>query len=171
MKFPGRKPYRRGTFGVSQITKWSRVGVNRDLSPGTDKTRRPGAPSKAPQRRANRWGASEKLADFGDQLAQGVAHVGHQLVVLARMLPVQRPERHRQLDRLHDTRAGDPEGLAGLIVCPYTTVLAVRSADHGQRLALERAVAERPGEPVDRVLDHRRNAAVVFRGHDQSCIG
>src|ERR1700761_9732606 len=106
----------------------------------------------------NRWGASEKLADFGGQFADRIAHVGGHFGMLARVLAVQRPERNRQLDRLHDARAGNPEGLPGLVVRPNAAVLAVRSADHGQRLALEGAVAEGPGKPVDRVLDHRRDA-------------
>ena len=73
-------------------------------------------------------------------------------------------ERHGQFDRVDHARTGDPERLAGLVVRPHPAVLAEGPADDRQRLALQRAVAERARQPVDRVLDHRRECCRCTRG-------
>ena len=78
---------------------------------------------------------------------------------------------HRQLQILDHPRPGDAERLAGLVVRPHAAVLAQRRADDGQRLVLQRAVAERPRQPVDGVLQHAGNAAVVLGGDDQGGVG
>ena len=65
----------------------------------------------------------------------------------------------------------DAERLAGLVVRPHPAVVADRGADDGHRLVLQRAVAERPRQPVDRVLQHAGNAAVVLRGDDERGVG
>jgi 3-isopropylmalate dehydrogenase len=44
-------------------------------------------------------------------------------------------------------------------------------ADDGQRLGLQRTVAIRPGQPIDGVFEHTRNAAVVLRRDHQHRIG
>jgi hypothetical protein len=79
--------------------------------------------------------------------------------------------RNRELEVLHHPRPGDAEALAGLVVRPHAAVLPERSADHGQRLALECAVTERPRQPVDRVLEHSRDAPVVFGRDDERRVG
>ena len=79
--------------------------------------------------------------------------------------------RQRQLQVLDHPRAGEAEGLAGFVVCPDAAVTAVRRADDGQRRALDRPVAERAGQPIDRILQHPGHAAVVFGSDDQHGVG
>src|ERR1700753_2926512 len=137
MKFPGRKPSRHSAFGVSQVTKRPRKVNRTDFPAGTDTPRRPTRHSKVPRQSKTAGARCEKLADFGCELAHGVAHVCGHLRMLARMLTVQRLERDRHLDVLDHAGAGDPEALSGVVVRPYPAVLAERSADDGEALALQ----------------------------------
>ena len=123
--------------------------------------------SATPYRRRDR----PESGDLGGQLAHYVAQVRGHLDVLPRVFPVERFGRHRQLEVLDHPRARDAEGLAGLVVRPHPAVLAMRRADDGHRLVLQRTVAERPRQPVDRVLQHAGNAAVVLRGDDEGGVG
>ena len=118
------------------------------------------------------WPSTYALSgDLGGELAHYVAQVRGDLGVLPRVLPVERFGRHRQLQVLDHPRASDAEGLAGLVVRPHPAVLASRRADDGHRLVLQRTVAERPRQPVDRVLEHARDAAVVLRGDGEGGVG
>src|ERR1700733_8620569 len=97
--------------------------------------------------------------DFGGELSDGVTHIRRELGMLRGRLAFQGFEGHGQFDRLDHAGTGDSERLAGRVVRPDPAVLTEGPPDDRQRLALQRAVAEGPGQPVDRVLDDRRKAA------------
>ena len=178
MKFPGRKHTVRCASGVSHVTS---RGVSRcaprvyHRPPTTD------APSIATpyqqSRRRIRRTRPAGLLRVDDQPTSAASlptmsrSVGGHLGVLPRVLAVERLGRHRQLQILDHPRAGDAERLARLVVRPHAAVLAQRRADDRQRLVLQRAVAERPRQPVDGVLQHAGDAAVVLRGDDQRGVG
>src|SRR5690349_22229223 len=82
-----------------------------------------------------RWSPRRRLVDFcqsadlGGQLAHHISHVRRKLGVLGGRLALQRLERDRQFDGLHDPCAGDAERLAGVVVRPHPAVPAEGSAD------------------------------------------
>jgi hypothetical protein len=78
--------------------------------------------------------------------------------------------RDGELGLLHDGAARDADRLAGLVLRPHAAVLAVRGADHGDRLAHDGTGAHRAGRPVDRVLQHGRDGAVVLGGEQQQAV-
>ncbi|MDT5358861.1 MAG: hypothetical protein QOC69_623 [Mycobacterium sp.] len=126
MKFPGRNLRDPEPPGVSRVTRGGVSGHTAVLPPGTDN---PSDRTARQQSRRRTWVRRRlcvetyRSADLGDQFPDDLAHAGGHLGVLARVLPVERFERHRQLEILDDPRAGEAERLAGLVVRPDAAVL------------------------------------------------
>src|SRR4051812_48327915 len=126
MEFPGRKPVRSATPGVSHITfrvcRLSSIG----LPPSTDKHTGPDrhgdVTAKPPEGYETFRRLSDRLtsADLGGQLSDDVAQVRGDLGILPRMLPVEGLEGDRQSEVLDDARTRDPERLTGLVMRPHT---------------------------------------------------
>src|ERR1700750_140060 len=167
MEFPGRKPLRAIFSGVSRVTFITCRGIDTVLPGPTDNQRGPPNKRKAADKSvaglSTAW-RRLRSADLCSELADHVSHLRGHLGVLPRMLAVERLERHRELQVLDDPRTRETQRLARLVMCPHAAVLAVRPSDDRRRLALQRPVAEGPRQPVDRVLQHTGNAAVVLRG-------
>ena len=174
MKFPGRKPYRRSSFGVSQITN---VVSRRCIDRFTTRHRQAQAVrvrhSKAPQRRRDRWRrCAAESADFGGQLADHVAHVGGHLGVLARVLAVQRLERHRQLDRPRP-----PAGRQCRTTCGCRRAPTPRRTGRTTRRSTASGLPLSAPSPNGRdsqsiaFLSTAGYAAVVLRGDHQGGVG
>ena len=171
MKFPGRKPCHRCVSGVSQITKWSRDGVGQIYHPAPTNHAARIRTAKSPSGRQTAGARLRDQLTSATNLPTASRTLATSSACSRGCWPFSVLNGTDSLIALDDAGAGNPERLAGLVVRPDPAVLAERSPDHGQRLALQGAVAERPGQPVDRVLDHGRDAAVVFRGHHQGGIG
>src|SRR4051794_33667176 len=90
------------------------------------------------------------LGGVGDLLDDG-GNLLDQFGVVARVRLGEADHRlgDRELDVLERTGTGDADRLAGLVLRPDAAVLTERGADHGHRLAAERALAVGPRRPVD----------------------
>ena len=72
---------------------------------------------------------------------------------------------------LHHRDVEEDERLAQVMVRAEPADRAGRDADHRARLAGPRALAVRPRADVDRVLEHARHRAVVFRRDEKQRVG
>src|SRR3954452_21779662 len=106
---------------------------------------------------------------------QDAHQLGERVAQLGLGQPAVAVERRGRLaDRqlaVEDVRADHAEDLADLRLGPDRAEQAGRGADDGDGPALQRVVGERARRPVQRVLQHAGDGAVVLGGRDEDAVG
>src|SRR3954452_20957084 len=118
----------------------------------------------------NRLGVpgSHPCGQHAEELLEGVAQIGLDEVAVAAEGAAGLADRQLAVE---DVGAGDAEDLLDVRLGPDGAEQAGGGADDGDRLALQRAVGEGAGGPVQRVLEHAGDGAVELGRGDEDAVG
>src|SRR6266545_8251340 len=118
-----------------------------------------------------RFGALQRSRGGCEALEEGANRLSspfvHEPAVFVEMFP---GERHGDLGLVEHDRAGKEQGIADLLLGAPCAAATRRCSDHRRRLPAQDRGHGRAREPVDRVLEHARGAAVVFRGGKEESV-